>query len=329
MRFVKLFVIVVCMLFIVMFVFFPPVNLDTVRLKFYTNDIRLLNSSNSEFVRLTEVKTHHLTTITTSPGYSTTSTSKDITTDSTCEKLLQTYTEPVLEKINESIFHCFKNYSIDYWKGNGIWGNNKAAIRWLHHTYLDAYSYVVDIGGNTGIDAKHIISRYRPRQYVILEPVMHYYEHLLKLFANDSAVRVFNFGAGEKNMRLNVSVTGNDGDATSIYKKETNNTNNLTEILIRSVAEIFQDFKICCSNQIDLLTINCEGCEFGVIETLLENNLLVFVKNLQFATHSKLENLKNPVERYCRIQELLSKTHRITYQYKFVWESWRRKDLPL
>lgn len=224
---------------------------------------------------------------------------------------------------NVLIFKCFSDYKRDYNKGLTIWFGNKSDIRWNHHVYLNKNSVVMDIGGNTGIDAQHIISMFHPMFYLVLEPVKLYYDHLVKMFSNENSVLVFQFGAGSRNTQLNVSIAGKDGDATSVFEHTTNKT---TKIQLYNITDIFIGLGLNCLNELDLLTINCEGCEFEILEEILKTNMIMFIKNIQFATHTTLLYLKNPIERYCKIQELLSRTHIISYQYKFIWESWKRKN---
>jgi len=218
---------------------------------------------------------------------------------------------------------CISNYYWDYRRGNSIWVNNKARIRWEHHVYLNNSSTVLDIGGNTGFDATNIVARFHPKLYVILEPVKLYYDHLVKLFSYKPSVIVFPFGAGSTNIQLNVSISGKNGDATSVFTML--KTNQTATIQLFNITEIFLGLGLSCLKELDLLTINCEGCEFEVLEELLKTNIILFIKNIQFASHTNLPRLKNSTERYCRIQMLLSRTHVISYQYKFIWESWRRK----
>lgn len=217
---------------------------------------------------------------------------------------------------------CISNYKWDYRRGSSIWVNNTARIRWEHHVYLNNTSTVLDIGGNTGLDATNIVAWFHPKLYVILEPVKLYYDHLVKLFSYKPTVKVFPFGAGSTNIQLNISISGKDGDATSVF---TLNTNQTVTIQLFNITEIFLGLGLSCLKVLDLLTINCEGCEFEVLEELLKTNIILFIKNIQFASHTNLPRLKNSKERYCRIQMLLSRTHVISYQYKFIWESWRRK----
>jgi hypothetical protein len=75
------------------------------------------------------------------------------------------------------------------------------------------------------------------------------------------------------------------------------------------------------------MTINCEGCEYDLLETLLSTDLIYQFRHIQFGTHPTLKNLRDPVRRYCQIQEWLRRSHKLTYQYKFQWETWKLKDL--
>ncbi|XP_063425994.1 uncharacterized protein LOC134709776 [Mytilus trossulus] len=220
---------------------------------------------------------------------------------------------------------CVSNYLLDYNIGNSIWTGNKAEIRWNNHTFLNDRSSVLDIGGNTGIDASHIISLFKPKRYIILEPLKQYYDHLVKTFSSEHMVEVYQFGVGKQNAKLDISISGPNGESSSVFIKQTANKN--TTIQIFNIIQIFIQLGFSCENQLDLLTINCEGCEFEVIEELLKTNILNYIKNIQFATHSTLKYLKEPTYRYCRIQELLYRTHMLSYQYKFIWESWKRRDL--
>ncbi|XP_052058790.1 uncharacterized protein LOC127699094 [Mytilus californianus] len=244
-----------------------------------------------------------------------------------CEKIQIKRAEvlSLTDREKKRVTICVSNYLLDYNKGNAIWSGNKAEIRWNNHTFLDYRSSVLDIGGNTGIDASHIISLFKPKRYIILEPLKLYYDRLVKTFSSEHIVEVFQFGVGNKNVKLNMSIIGPNGEGSSVFNKQT--TNKKTTIQLFNITQIFVRLGFSCEKQLDLLTLNCEGCEFEVIEELLKTNILNYIKNIQFATHSTLKYLKDPKYRYCRIQELLTRTHKLSYQYKFIWESWKRQDL--
>ena len=75
----------------------------------------------------------------------------------------------------------------------------------------------------------------------------------------------------------------------------------------------------------DLITINCEGCEYDLLETLLSTHFVYYFKNIQFGSHMKIKGLPDPVGKYCRLQQLLRRNHVMTYQHIFTWENWQLK----
>ena len=77
---------------------------------------------------------------------------------------------------------------------------------------------------------------------------------------------------------------------------------------------------------IDLLSLNCEGCEVALLETLLSQNYIESIPEVQLSWHP-LDTIPNVKERRCRIRAELSRTHDLYYSFHFSWESWVRKDL--
>jgi hypothetical protein len=59
-----------------------------------------------------------------------------------------------------------------------------------------------------------------------------------------------------------------------------------------------------------------------LLEFIIENNLVDKIENIQVQFHDFVGNAE---ARMKNIQEKLSLTHTITYQYKFVWENWKLK----
>ncbi|KAL4227653.1 hypothetical protein ACF0H5_013091 [Mactra antiquata] len=216
---------------------------------------------------------------------------------------------------------CVKNAQHDReHNGSAFWP--KEQIRRTHHTYLKKKDSVMfEIGGNKGNDASEFVRLYNPR-YLILEPLEEYANILKNKFKDNPKVTVINLGLGVKNEIAMVNIEGNNACATSKFSGKNGNTplfvTNTTEFLLKAGVGMFD---------VDLMSMNCEGCEFEALETLLSTNIVEHFKNIQFATHSTIPGLKDPFPRYCKIQSLLARTHRPTYQYKLIWESWRRKDV--
>ncbi|OWF40878.1 uncharacterized protein LOC110463234 [Mizuhopecten yessoensis] len=221
---------------------------------------------------------------------------------------------------------CVKNYESDCKAAHTrFWSGDNQYVRHHHHKYLTNRSLMIDVGGNVGEDAEYFIQRYNPKSYVILEPLKLLYRNLVKKFENRRNIVTYNFGLAKKNDVFMVSIEGNDGDATSPFMATTDGTCSLKVV---NTTVFLTTLGVGCYD-VDLLTINCEGCEYDVLESLLATSLINSFKHIQFATHTKLASLVDPVNRYCRIQELLQRTHRISYSYKFNWETWTRLDVAV
>ncbi|XP_048755512.2 uncharacterized protein LOC125666385 [Ostrea edulis] len=220
---------------------------------------------------------------------------------------------------------CIRNWKKDHKMGSrSFWAGNTQYIRHTHHTYINSDSTVFDIGGNKGEDAEAMLKRFNPGNYVILEPVKTLFSNLVSMLKNKSNVAVYNFGLARKNNKFYVNVLGHGGDATSIFAGNDDGGSCLLRVV--NTTQFLLHVGVPCY-EVDLITINCEGCEFEIMEELIGSGMIGQFRNVQFATHPTLKHLKQPIERYCEIQEKLKRTHKVGYQYKWCWESWKRKDL--
>ena len=116
-----------------------------------------------------------------------------------------------------------------------------------------------------------------------------------------------------KDEQMEISMSDN---ASSIFLK----TEETQTIQLKSIINFIKENNIA---QIDLIKINIEGGEYELLESLIENNLIKIFTNIQVQFHDFL--LEDGKERMNKIQEHLSKTHQLTYQYEFVWENWKLK----
>ena len=203
-----------------------------------------------------------------------------------------------------------------YFKNQG----ESEKMRHEHLSYLKPDSVVLEIGGNQGHDTNRMIQLYDPF-IITLEPVEELAQRLKELFKENKKVTVLNFGLGKIANEVFVNVKGNGGDATSMFTNDVGDTSliiaNTTQFMLRIGAGKFE---------FALLLINCEGCEYEVLEATISSGLIRNFKNIQFAAHN-LPGLRNQQSRYCQIEALLNRTHSPTYRYRYTWEHWRRNDL--
>ena len=200
-------------------------------------------------------------------------------------------------------------------------------IRWRNHTYLNRDSTVIDVGGNSGGLSDRLLYFYKPRRYIIMEPIEKYYKVLKRKYAKRKNVLTLNFGLGKEDRTDMVKIIGSYGEGTSRFKAYGVTSNFTVPLRQVNASKFFIGIGVGVFD-VDLITINCEGCEFDVLDALLDFTLVEHFRHIQVSYHH-LEGAGNTYRRWCEYQELLSRSHRVVYQYPFFWESWTRKDLKV
>jgi FkbM family methyltransferase len=147
------------------------------------------------------------------------------------------------------------------------------------------------------------------------EPVTKLFEAAEKLLSNNGnagKINVYNCGLGAWRRSHVITV---DGEASSTLIdgliQET--------IYIVSLKEVLKKHK----SDIDLIKINIEGGEYELLDHMIAESLASRFKNIQIQFHANT-NIKNYDERIAAIRAGLSKTHKTTYSYDYIWENWER-----
>jgi FkbM family methyltransferase len=179
---------------------------------------------------------------------------------------------------------------------------------------LSENSIVFDLGGYKGEWSSKIFSRYQC-QIHIFEPVQEFADIIKKRFAHNDKVVLHRFGLGCETKRANICISS---DASSLFKGD----GELEEISLVKGIDFIKDNNI---GKVDLMKINIEGAEYDLIEHLIDANFIRNIMNLQVQFH---DVVPGAVERSAKLREVLQKTHYLTYQYEFVWENWRRREIP-
>jgi FkbM family methyltransferase len=173
---------------------------------------------------------------------------------------------------------------------------------------LDSNSIVFDLGAYEGSWSADIINKFDCYVYMF-EPVKEFYDLIVDKFSGNKKVKVYNFGFSNKEEIVGISM---EHASSSIY------SNGEKELIrLRNLNDFIQEEGI---SKIDLIKINIEGCEFDLMESLTDNNINI-VDNFQIQFHKIGEN---PEIRRDNIRDRLSKTHKLTYDYTFVWENWEK-----
>ena len=91
---------------------------------------------------------------------------------------------------------------------------------------------------------------------------------------------------------------------------------------IRDVASVVAGF---APRRVNHFQLNCEGCEYEVLERLLSTRSLAAIDALEVQFHLDLEGRQADTRRYCAIESgLRAAGFHMAYRFPFVWERWDR-----
>jgi hypothetical protein len=186
--------------------------------------------------------------------------------------------------------------------------------------FLDASSVVVDVGGYVGEAVQTIFNKFGSRIF-IFEPVREYVERREARFKSGGGkVVVLPWGIGPRDENISFVV---DGDRSHVADGSGGGGGEV--VRMRTLTPFFEMLEQrYAATHVDLFHVNCEGCEFPVLEYLLRSPWITRIRKLLVQFHSFRDI--DAVDRRCTLRALLARTHRLTWDRPFVWERWDLAD---
>jgi FkbM family methyltransferase len=175
---------------------------------------------------------------------------------------------------------------------------------------LDERSFVLDLGGYEGQWASDVYARYRCR-IAIFEPVARFARDIDARFRKNSDITVFPCGLGATSRTETIYL---HGASSSTHKKQAQSE----QIEIVDVQQWFEDHNI---EAVQLMKVNIEGGEYELLERLVATGLIGRIDDIQVQFHNFAPDASARME---QLQRAMRATHTPTYQYRFVWENWRK-----
>lgn len=176
---------------------------------------------------------------------------------------------------------------------------------------LDENAVVFDLGGYEGQWASDIYSKYNSHIF-IFEPNEAFFRQVEKRFEKNIKIQVFNIGLSNKSYKTKLYLSD---DGSSMFRDD---KEEFVIITLRKAIDFFTENSIV---NIDLMKINIEGGEYELLEHLIDSSFIKNIKNIKVQFHDFI--IDNAEKRMLDIHSKLHKTHKIIYQYPFVWEHWQ------
>jgi FkbM family methyltransferase len=230
---------------------------------------------------------------------------------------------PIKRGSGELVAHLYVAERFDLWN---------EGVRFQPLQNLPEAPLILDIGGNTVAgDSRKLLEMFPKAIIHIYEPIPPFVEELKKNW-NDlkDRVEIHDVGLGNSNKTITIPKSALDGQGTFIgdsNKNEKNKRDVLDLKVVDAKSELMQYLNQNFAN-IDILHMNCEGCEWEALMRLAETDMLQKVRVLQVSFHNYGDaGIGALLPKYCLIREKLEITHEKVEAIPFGWERWVRKKI--
>ncbi|CAF1556071.1 unnamed protein product [Rotaria sp. Silwood1] len=203
-------------------------------------------------------------------------------------------------------------------------------VQGIRHTafkdLLNSSSLIIEVGGNTGLDTSQFITLYNP-SIISFEPLIKMSKILKEKFQKNSKIEIQSYGLGNRARNLSIEPFDTDNTGTSIFRKlSRKNSSIIEQIQLLDVVQVIENIRKTRTKYgiIDMISINCEGCEFEILPSLIINNMTQYFRIIQFGSHMSFITESSCI--YCQIEQALERTHQIKYHYTMLWEAWIIKN---
>lgn len=199
-----------------------------------------------------------------------------------------------------------KNYSFKKWFED----NGDQILRFDYK--LNKNSIFFELGGFEGNYSDKIIKKFSPQTY-IFEPDNNLFNKLVNKFNDKKNIKVFNDALSDKEQTLYLIKKGENSFISNKFSENAEKVNCI------KLSSFIEKNKI---REIDLLNMNIEGSEYKVLLEIIKSSDISKIKHLQIQFH---KNTKFYILKRKYIQFKLKDTHKLIWNYDFVWERWDKK----
>lgn len=180
---------------------------------------------------------------------------------------------------------------------------------------------IVDIGGNVGDDVSFFVTKHPKARIFTFEPIPKLFKQLQARFSNSTNVIAQNFGVSDADAQREFVLEGPSGIGTT--GTDHNVHGDHVQVQLRDVNQVLSWVQKETGQVPDLLSMNCEGCEYSVMQRMAESGWLAKLPNIQLSWHVA-GDVPDRVSKRCSIEKLLWQSHKRIFQSSFGWVGWQR-----
>jgi len=139
-------------------------------------------------------------------------------------------------------------------------------------------------------------------------------------FVNDHNVMAQNVGVSDASLQTEFVIEGIDGIGATGEDHNTQGTH--VKVQLSDVDAVLTAIQKETGQAPDLLNMNCEGCEYGVMKRMSETGWLPKIANVQLSWHLA-GDVKDRVAKRCEVEKALWQSHMRAWRSAFGWVGWK------
>lgn len=181
---------------------------------------------------------------------------------------------------------------------------------------LSSSSVAIDAGGYVGEWTAEIVARYGCR-VIVFEPIPQFVATLRERFGANEHVNIRSVALSGAAGR--VTFTVNAAGTSAVRKGQ---VGSVVEAEVVDVRDVFASLG---GRVVDCMALNIEGSEYDVLERMVACDLVGSVRCFVIQFHDVGPDSPRRRE---RARAALARTHRMVFEFPFVWERWDRQGEP-
>eukprot|EP00747_Dinoflagellata_sp_TGD_P130197 gnl/TRDRNA2_/TRDRNA2_174799_c0_seq4.p1 gnl/TRDRNA2_/TRDRNA2_174799_c0~~gnl/TRDRNA2_/TRDRNA2_174799_c0_seq4.p1 ORF type:complete len:302 (-),score=41.77 gnl/TRDRNA2_/TRDRNA2_174799_c0_seq4:473-1378(-) len=185
---------------------------------------------------------------------------------------------------------------------------------------------IVDVGGNAGFDIDRFVQSFQGARIFSYEPVPAFAQKLQEKWSHSPNVTILSFGLADSDRSaefvLDLASSG-DSKLVGPIDQPLERVNVQLRDVHRSLEQVFE---ATGQEYPDVLSVNCEGCEYSVLKRAKDKGWLQKIPYIQMSWHMS-PDIANRKSTRCEIEEALRESHEPIWWSDFGWQRWALKGM--
>lgn len=224
------------------------------------------------------------------------------------------------ESASQQIKHAHNDECTTQDSRTQVWSKFQKADIETRHKLLDGAKVIVEVGGNIGEDLSAFVKNFPNSRIFSLEPMPGFFKTLTDKFGSNKLVTLEQIGVSDKDDTLELN---NDGPGTSAY--DSTGKGKHVKVPIKDMDAVLTHIKEITGQIPDVVSVNCEGCEYTTLKRMADKNWIGTVPYVQMSWHN-VDRVEDRVKHRCEVDEILREKYDPVFFSDFGWQGWKLRQ---